>query len=372
MSDTRSPLSRLTRIRVNGAFRSQRITGQQRYATEIAARLLKRPGVSEGAGAGTGPDSPLSAWARTQFAGLRRGGGERLVSLTSRGPVVARRHVVVVHDLFVLDHPEWYSKKYVATHAPILRAQIRSAELLAAVSEPVAQRLRETVGRGKRVVTVPNAPAQQFRIGLTPPEACRTHGLLEGEYVLAVGSQEPRKNLDRLIAAHAELPANLRTQYPLVLVGAAASIYAASGASDDEGVIRLGYVDDDELSRLYSAAAVVSFTPLDEGFGLPAVEAIASGSDLLASDIPVLRWVCDDMATYVNPLSVPSITAGLRNALENPTSSTVRRQRAEAVRRRFSWEASAATLYDAIGELSTAAPAALPAPDIRPTLGRAG
>jgi glycosyltransferase involved in cell wall biosynthesis len=341
-------------ILINGSFRSQRITGQQRYATEIAGRLLGREGVRE-RDAGEQGGSPLRGWTQAQLAGFGRGRNERLLTLTSRGPLVGRRHVVVVHDLFVLDHPEWYSRAYIATHAPVLRSQLRSAELVVAVSDPVALRVRTLVGAGTPVITIPNAPAELFTADQVDPLALATHGLERGGYILAVSSDDPRKNLARLVDAHATLPAEVRSAFPLVLAGGSSSIYATSARSARDAAIRLGYVDDVELARLYSAAALVAFPSLDEGFGLPAVEALASGADIVVADVPVLRWVCGAHARYTDPTSVESITAELEAALRSPTPRVERARRAASIRERFSWESSADLLYEAISELPRAA-----------------
>ncbi|PZE29916.1 glycosyltransferase [Curtobacterium sp. MCBD17_028] len=349
----RSPVG--ARIVVNGAFRTQRVTGQQRYATEIADRLSGLPDVRETA-AGTGGDRPIAAWARAQSAGVGRSADEYLLTLTSRGPALAARHVVVVHDLFVLDHPEWFSRRYVATHAPVLRTQLRSAALVVAVSEPIAGRVRALLGPGTPVVTVPNAPADPFRPGLPVPESAGAREAA-GRYVLAVGSDDPRKNTARLVAAHAALPEALRTTHPLVMVGGGSAIYARTDA-DDRGALRLGYVDDAELARLYAHAALVAFPSLDEGFGLPAVEAFAAGSDVLVSDVPALRWVCGDDATYVDPTSTDAIRDGLAAALTGPTPADERARRAATIRDRFSWDRSATLLHDAVTRLVRAGGAA--------------
>ncbi|QAY72211.1 glycosyltransferase family 1 protein [Agromyces protaetiae] len=342
-------------ILVNGAFRDQRITGQQRYASEIADRLLRRPGVREWAIPARRRGSALGAWASVQTAGFGRDRGERLLTLTSRGPVVAPRHVVTVHDTFVLDHPEWFSRAYVATHAPVLRAQVRTAELVLAVSEPVARAIRALVKPGVEIVVAPNAPAEVFVPDVPAPDFSGVSRLAGagGGFVLSVASQDPRKNLGRLVKAHQALPAALRERAPLVLVGGESALYARAALVHDPHVVRLGYVTDDELARLYAAASVVAFPTLAEGFGLPAVEAIAAGAEVVVSDIPVLRWVCGDDARFVDPTSVEAIAAGLRAALEDPDPAVVKARRAGAIRTRFSWQRSADTVAEAICALGS-------------------
>ena len=135
-------------LTVNGAFYGQRVTGQQRYATEVAERLATRDSVrvlrpsgrrlTECPCSPTPGPTPFCPWPAARGA---------LVSLTSRSPVIARRHTVVVHDLFVLRHPEWYSPRYARTHAPLLAAQLRTAAGIVAVSAPVADEIRRLYPR---------------------------------------------------------------------------------------------------------------------------------------------------------------------------------------------------------------------------------
>ncbi len=148
--------------------------------------------------------------------------------MTPGPPCGARRHVLVVHDLFVLDHPEWYSRVYVWTHAPLLRAQIRSAAVIVAVSQPVADQLStRTTSRwpSRRMRRAPCSATGELgdiavRLGLTA-----------GEYFLVVGSKDPRKNLGRLAAAYGRLSESERRAHPLVVAGGGSSIYRGERSS---------------------------------------------------------------------------------------------------------------------------------------------
>jgi glycosyltransferase involved in cell wall biosynthesis len=260
--------------------------------------------------------------------------------MTARSPVLARRHILVVHDLFVLEHPEWYSRRYVCTHAPVLAAQLRTASGLVGVSEPVAELLRRRFP-GKPVAVAPNAPSEVFRnasVADLPREVgelVASRGV-EG-FFFAVGSRDPRKNFDRLIEAYGRLPSAVRRAFPLVIAGGGSSVFASSTVRASTEVRWIGYVDDPSLAALYTAATAVVVPSLDEGFGLPVVEALAAGGRLAVSDIPPFRWVAEDTVRYFKPDAVEDMTRVLRAMVTQPPG----RVDSAALSARFSWAASA-------------------------------
>ena len=324
----------MRRLLINESYWTQRVTGQQRYATEIARRLdasTVRP-------TGFWSTSAVRVWAWVQLVLPLVAGGALVLSMTSRAPLWRRRHVLVVHDLFVITNPEWYSRTYVWTHAPLLRAQIRSAAAIVAVSRPVADQLARL--RAEPVEVAPNAPSEVFSEPGTDGAALDDRGLVAGAYFLAVGSRDPRKNLGRLAEAYGRLSAEERQRHPLVVVGGGSAIFRDEVIAWPEGTVDAGYVSDDELRQLYRGARSVVFASLAEGFGLPLVEAAAAGArSLLISDIEVFRWICGEHARYVDPLSTTSIADGLRAEIDNP-------QQQEIDLERFSWDASAAVIRD--------------------------
>ena len=121
---------------------------------EIAQRCWRR-GSSLGRSSRVWARSTLRVWAWLQLVLPWLARGSLLLSMTSRAPWWRRRHVMVVHDLFVLTNPEWFSRLYYLTHAPLLRTQIRSAAAIVAVSEPTAEALR-AIHSGP-IVVAPNA-----------------------------------------------------------------------------------------------------------------------------------------------------------------------------------------------------------------------
>lgn len=334
---------------MNEAFRPQRMTGQQRYAVEVADRLAEADGIR--------PLGPRGWWARglrawawvlvvLPWATRRR----VLVSLTARAPLWHPRHVLVVHDLFVLTDPGWYSRAYIWTHAPLLRAQLRGAASIVAVSEPVAEQVRAHTAAPVHVA--PNAPSALFTRRTPDAEVLAARGLSPRRYLLAVGSLDPRKNLPRLAAAYGSLTAEERAATPLVVVGGGAAIFSTDELEWPEGVVPTGYVEDAELVELYRGAAGVVFPSLAEGFGLPIVEAAMAGAPLALSDIPVFRWILDGApAAYLDPLDVASIAEAMR-ALAAGAVAPLDGAEAAALADRFSWDASAAVLAEAALEVA--------------------
>lgn len=326
---------------VNRGFAPQRVTGQQRYAHEIAERLMAITGCGSVEPTGFWARSPLHVWAWVQAVLPWAARGALLVSMTSRAPLWRRRHVLVVHDLFVLTNPEWYSRLYVWTHAPLLRAQIRSAAAVVAVSGPTADRLSRL--RRDPIAVAPNAPSAVFeqRDDERDDAVLVARGLVHGGYFLTVGNRDPRKNLPRLLRAYGGLTVDERSKHPLVVVGAGAHIYRDETLTWPDGAIDAGYVDDDALRALYRGARSVVLVSLAEGFGLPIVEAVAAGAQsLLVSDIDVFRWICEDRTRYVDPTSTADITAGLRAEITDPYGQ-------ELDIDRFNWDAAAAVVHDA-------------------------
>ena len=164
---------------------------------------------------------------------------------------------------------------------------------------------------------------------------------LGGPAILALGTIEPRKNLARLVEAWRLVADELG----LVLAG-------GEGWGDrpdlaDPRILRLGYVPDEEIARLYRGAAVYAYPSMFEGFGMPIVEAMACGTPVVASTHPSLDEACGDAAVRVDPLDPESIAAGIRDAIAR-RGELVSLGLAHAAR--FSWQSTGATMIAALEE----------------------
>ena len=227
-----------------------------------------------------------------------RSGADVLHCTIFRAPPRSRvPTVVTVHDVAVLRHPEVFpawTRLYGRTG---LRATIRAADRVFAVSEFSKRETVELAGvDADRVDVVPNALEPVFSA-----EGPR----LEGEYVLAVGTLEPRKNLARVVAATERAGVELR------LVGAPG--WGEAGVSGAH-VSWLGRIEDDELAAAYRGARCLVFPSLYEGFGIPALEAMACGTPVVASAGGAVEEVTGGAAVLVGPLDVSAIAAGIGEA----------------------------------------------------------
>jgi glycosyltransferase involved in cell wall biosynthesis len=144
-------------------------------------------------------------------------------------------------------------------------------------------------------VAHPAADARFAPAAASDSEAVRERYGLPSRFLLTVGSREPRKNLAGVIRAYAALPSELRATCPLVVIG---QIWAGPGLdpATDSGIIDLGYVPEADLPVLYAAASVFVFLSVYEGFGLPVLEAMASGTPVVCSNRTSLPEVAGDAA----------------------------------------------------------------------------
>jgi glycosyltransferase involved in cell wall biosynthesis len=211
-----------------------------------------------------------------------------------RGPLRSRVPVVMtMHDLAVLRFPETFNR-WTRTYSRLLLPRVaRAAARVIAVSEFTAGDAVELLGVDPdRVHVIPHGVDAPF----TPAGPAR-----DGDYVLAVGTVEPRKNLERVAAAARRAGVELRV--------------AGAPGWGDVRVESLGYVDDERLAELYRGAACLVYPTLYEGFGLPVLEAMACGTPVVTSTGSAPAQVADGAAVLVDPLDVEAIAAGIDEAI---------------------------------------------------------
>lgn len=259
------------------------------------------------------------------------------------------RAVVTVHDLIPLTHPEFCEAWVVRDFAAQVPPSLRRADAIIAVSRYTADAMSKVLGvERERVHIVPNGIHEQFRHVARsgdPLETARRFGI-DGPYVLFVGTHEPRKNLPRLLRAYGAMKPAVRRGHRLVLAGKGAWDEAAIASAIAEvpaesRVIQLGHVAAADLPGLYYGASVFCFPSLVEGFGIPPLEAMASGCPVLAADIPALREVLGEAALLVDPCSVEALRYGMERLLEDESLRSALRARGLRRAAEISWERTA-------------------------------
>jgi glycosyltransferase involved in cell wall biosynthesis len=220
-------------------------------------------------------------------------------------PQRAGLRTTTIHDLLPLHHPKWIDPRTTALHVPKYRNAAETCDLIFANSRFTADDVERTLGFPReRIVIAHPGIHDRFR----PQGPRRDFGR---PYLFTAATLEPRKNLDTLLAAFA-LMLEKRPDLRLVIAGPAGW---GSRTTEGEGVHALGYVDDDELPALYRGAEAFVFPSLFEGFGIPIVEAMASGVPAVVSSHPSMDEASADAAVRVDPRSPEAIAAGIERAL---------------------------------------------------------
>ena len=260
----------------------------------------------------------------------------------------ARRTVLTVHDLSALLYPELHRPQLARRMRLRLPLAVKMAKAIITPTEAVKRELcaRLKVKPGK-VTAIHEAPRASFHsAGPDESRSVRQRLGIQDEFLLFVGTLEPRKNLLTLVKAFAQIlrETNLRPQ--LVVAGGEGWLmdetFSALGAKDiREHLCLAGYLKDDDLRGLYSSCRAFIYSSLYEGFGLPPLEAMACGAPVIASRIPVLQETLGEDALLTPPTDASALAGAIVEVLTNPQRQSD--LRAAGLRRaaRFSWENAA-------------------------------
>jgi len=243
----------------------------------------------------------------------------------------------------------WYREKL---------AHLGRCDVLLGISTSTCTEVVELLGvEAGRVVNISAAVGDEF-VRLPQATEHRNVGRKFGisrPFIMYAGGFDVRKNLARLIEAFARLPQGVRYGHQLVLVGnidvierdELTVVREAAGLGDDE-LVFTGFVSDQELIKLYNACALYMFPSEHEGFGLPALEAMSCGAVVMGANATSLPEVIGHASALFDPFDTDAIRAAMEKGLLDDAFRQTMRRHAQCQVKRFSWEASAATAWDAI------------------------
>ncbi len=343
-------------VYLNGRFAAQSLTGVQRFATEITRALgelsnwrsldavLLTPAAAS---------DPGFAGFRFQRAGRQKGHlweqwdlpraarDGLLLNLGNTGPLWQRRQLVVVHDAGVFSTSESYSLPFRAWYRMLHQYLAKRAKLVT-VSAFAQRDLASHLHIDPASIAVISEGAEHILRPAADPAVLATHGLTAGRYALVVGSLAPHKNLAALSATAAALA---KRGMQLAITGALnTKVFAPGKPALPQPATYLGRVDDAQLRALYDSAACFVFPSRYEGFGLPAVEAMACGCPVAAAQAGSLPEICGDAAVYFDPNDPANIADIVTRLVDAPALAAELRRKGGLRVRRFTWNAAAHTL----------------------------
>lgn len=273
---------------------------------------------------------------------LRRDGAALFHGLNQRlPPGRMRRAVTTFHDLFVLS-AEYSTPEFRARFTAQARDAAERADAIIAVSEFTKSQVTGLLGVAPQKIRVVHHGVRPLPVPSLPRE----------KLILSVGAIQKRKNLGRLVEAFEALPSD----WQMVLAGSdgfgAGEIRARIQTSPARNRIQAtGYVNDDALARWYGRASIFAFPSLDEGFGIPVLEAMAAGVPVLTSNGSALREVAGEAALLVDPASTEALAGALQELAENPELRMEFARRGRERANLFTWEKAVRETWDVYQEL---------------------
>lgn len=350
---------------INGRFWAARVTGVQRFAREVSARLLERENVTLflPGNVTIAPDRSQRAvtvagtlrgraWEQLELPlRLRAASCDVCVHLAQSAPRFGHRSIVMVHDLTPLTNPAWYTPGFRLWFRTALVAPARRARRVLVPSEWMRGEAARILGVERGRIDVVSQGVSPFNCPADPAAvaAVRARHHLPGAYLLATGGGDRRKNLGFLLDVLRRWPSGRGTAPLLVIIGSGyPQVHAAGPRLDarDVAVRVLGYVEDPELRALYTGAAAFCYPSLAEGFGRPPLEAMACGTPAVVTDYGPTREVLGEAATIL-PLDPQTWAGELAGLVADPAARQAWVERGLRQARKYRWEAAVETVLAA-------------------------
>jgi glycosyltransferase involved in cell wall biosynthesis len=327
-------------IVVNGRFLSRRVTGVERYGREIMTFIgsrcrLEKTGVNGLAG---------HAWEQLILS-TKLTAESILWSPANTGPLMVHNQALTIHDLSPLEHPDWFTKSFSTWYRLFLPILAKRSKVIFTPSAYVKQKVEKSFGVHPVIVTPNGVDTSRFH-----PDAKQDGFRLPERYILFVGSLQPRKNLQALLCAWNAIQEYFPEVW-LVIAGDAGTVFKPIQLNDDERVRFLGYVTEADLPGLYADAILFVLPSLDEGFGLPALEAMACGTPVIVSNAGALPEVVGDAGSIFDGSKPNDLANAMQEVLCNENLRLRFKERGLARAKNFSWQRTAELIWNTLHEI---------------------
>lgn len=346
----------MARVYINGMFLTQRKTGIQRFSHEmcqamaaaghdiavIAPRRIRKdynlsyPVIHIGLLTGV-------FWEHLELLiYLLKRRKPLLISFGSPGPLLYKKRIVTIHDVSFYYHPEWFSRLYGLYYRIITPIIARFSEKILTVSHFSKKEILGWLNIPEEKITIVHNAVSQSMVNKAKGQAGPTE-----KYILTVGSLDPRKNLSTIIEAYHQT--GLEKTIKLKAAGGESPLFNMDKNTHLSNV-SLGYVTDQELFTLYKNAELFIYASFYEGFGIPPLEAMASGCPVVLSDIPVFKEIFGDAAMYVKPGDAQGMAKKIIEILNTPQLKNILIQKGYKKSKEYTWEKSAQVIGKLIEE----------------------
>jgi glycosyltransferase involved in cell wall biosynthesis len=328
-------------IVVNGRFLSRRITGVERYGREILSRIGGNYRLEKTAANGWRGHF----WEQFILPG-KIDPQSILWSPANTGPLLIRNQALTIHDLSPLEHPEWFHKSFAVWYRLFLPMLAKRVQVIFTPSEYVKRKVCSRFKVDNVTVTPNGVDDSRFH-----PSAQQSKYDLPKKYVLFLGTLEPRKNLNGLLKAWNEIKNNFQDTW-LLIAGASGDVFKPLKLMEErERVCFLGYVEDKYVPGLYAGATLFVLPSFEEGFGLPALEAMACGTPVLVSNGGALCEVVGNAGLVFDLLQEHSLSNTMCEYLANTSLRAAMREKGLARAKSFSWQNSADVIWKSLNEI---------------------
>ncbi len=317
----RTNMDQKNTVYINARFLTQQITGVQQFAYEIC-RNLQSTSVQYVLLAPQGVEQPQALkhlgfknigrgsgyiWEQVELPRfLKKNGTCLLLNFCNTAPLLYRNQWVTIHDLAFMFHPEWFSKSFARVYRYLIPRIVKRSQKVFTVSQTIRKQLQAVLGVEESRIEILHNGIHKELLSQAPTTNVRK------PFILTVSSINPRKNLAFLIKAFTQ---SGLTNHELIIVGAPNAVFGKEQYELPANITFTGYISNADLIQLYQEAELFVSLSLDEGFGIPVLEALFCNCPVLLSDIDVYHECFGEVAHFTSSSNLTQAASDLRETV---------------------------------------------------------